>query len=414
MSTDQLYNPAMIIQKAFKFQLKTQALQEVKLMRFAGSCRKVWNLALALQKKRLDNKQYCLNYNKLAAALKAWKADPQFFYLKETHSQCLQQTLMNLDRALKEAFDKKNPKRFPQIKKRGKHDSFRYPQGFKIDEKRNQIYLPKLGWFGYRNSRALEGIAKNITVSRFHGKWTVSIQTEQEMAEVRHPATTMVGIDLGVANFASLSNAKVYPAMNYMRHYAAKLAHAQRALSRKKKHSKNWHKQRKKVSRIHLKITHLRQDFLHKTSTEISKNHAMIVLEDLKVSNMSRSAKGTKAVPGKKVRVKSGLNKAILDQGWSEFRRQLEYKQEWRGGEVLVVPAKNTSRCCSVCGNTSKENRRTRDRFCCLACGYQAEADFNAAKNILAAGHAVLACGGKALLGLSMKQEPIRSVAKAA
>lgn len=136
----------MIIRKAFKFQLKTQPLQEAKMKRFAGCCRKVWNKALELQKKRLDNKQSCLNYGKLASELISWKKDPNLHYLKEAPSQPLQQTLMNLDRALKDAFDKTSLKRFPQFKKRGQHDAFRYPQGFKINEKQSQIYLPKLGW----------------------------------------------------------------------------------------------------------------------------------------------------------------------------------------------------------------------------------------------------------------------------
>jgi putative transposase len=118
-----------------------------------------------------------------------------------------------------------------------------------------------------------------------------------------------------------------------------------------------------------------------------------VVLEDLKISNMSKSAKGNVEKPGKNVKAKSGLNKAILDQGWFEFRRQIEYKLNWSGGERILVNPKNTSRKCSVCGHISKENRKTQSKFSCIECGHAQNADLNAARNILAAGHAVLACG---------------------
>src|SRR5208283_4962436 len=130
----------------------------------------------------------------------------------------------------------------------------------------------------------------------------------------------------------------------------AKLKIEQRKLSRKKLGSQNWHKQKVVINRIHTKIANDRKDYLHKTSTAISKNHALVVLEDLKVSNMSASAKGTVEQPGRNVKQKSGLNKAILDQGWSEFRGMLEYKQHWRGGLTLAVPPQHTSQKCPVCG----------------------------------------------------------------
>ncbi len=132
----------------------------------------------------------------------------------------------------------------------------------------------------------------------------------------------------------------------------------------------------------------------------------MIVIEDLKVSNMSKSAAGTVDEPGRNVASKSGLNRAILDQGWYEMRRQLEYKQRWRGGEVLAVNPAYTSQKCACCGHTAKENRQSQAKFVCTVCGYEANADANGARNILAAGHAVLACGGKVQSDHPTKQEP--------
>ena len=202
------------------------------------------------------------------------------------------------------------------------------------------------------------------------------------------------------------------------------------ALSHKVKFSNNWKKQKARITQLHSTIANIRKDTLHKTTTTISQNHAMIVIEDLQISNMSRSAKGTATEKGRNVRQKSGLNRSILDQGWFEFRRQLEYKQQWLGGEVLAVPAHYTSQRCSCCGTVSKDNRQSQAKFTCVSCGYETNADLNAAKNILAAGHAVLACltdvadssayiSGDALYGYgervqqgrSVKQEPTEGIA---
>jgi putative transposase len=134
----------------------------------------------------------------------------------------------------------------------------------------------------------------------------------------------------------------------------------------------------------------------------------MIVIEDLKVSSMSKSAKGTAEQHGRNVKAKSGLNRSILDHGWYEMRRQLEYKQLWRGGQVLAIPPAYTSQRCASCGHTAKENRISQSRFECLACGYTENADINGARNILAAGHAVLACGGIVQSDRPLNQAPPR------
>ncbi|AFG42634.1 RNA-guided endonuclease TnpB family protein [Escherichia coli] len=160
----------------------------------------------------------------------------------------------------------------------------------------------------------------------------------------------------------------------------------------------------------HSNPEHIRRDYLHKVTTTVSKNHAMIVIEDLKVSNMSKSAAGTVSLPGRNVRAKSGLNRSILDQGWYEIRRQLAYKQLWRGGQVLAVPPAYTSQRCVCCGHTAKENRLSQSKFRCQVCGYTANADVNGARNILAAGHAVLACGEMVQSGRSLKQEPTEMI----
>lgn len=374
------------------------------MRRFAGACRFVFNRALALQNENHEAGNKYIPYTKMASWLIEWKSDTETQWLKESPSQPLQQSLKDLERAYKNFFQKRSA--FPRFKKRGQNDAFRYPQGVKLEQKNSRIFLPKLGWIRYRNSREVVGEVKNVTVSQSCGKWYVSIQTEYEAPERQHGSISMIGLDVGVAKLATLSDGTVYQSVNSYKSCQRKLVMLQRQLSRKVKFSANWQKQKRKIQRLHSHIANIRKDYLHKVTTTISKNHAMIVIEDLKVSNMSKSAKGTTERHGRNVRAKSGLNRSILDQGWYEMRRQLEYKQLWRGGQVLAIPPAYTSQRCSCCGHTAKENRQSQSKFERLECGYSANADINGARNILAAGHAVLACGGMVQSDRPLKQEP--------
>jgi putative transposase len=370
----------MKIRKAFQYELKPNGADRRAFARFAGIARKVWNLALS-------QPQY-LSYAQNCKLLHGWKTE--FSWMREAHSQILQQKLKDLDCGFKNFFEKRAER--PAFKKKGKSaDSFRFPQGFKIEEGNDRVYLPKIGWVCYRNSRALRGVAKNVTVSRKADRWFISIQTE---FEVEQPVAIgdAVGIDLGVVRFATISDGTVVPPLNIFKRYATDLRKAQQAMARKKKFSNNWKKAQANVQTIHVRIANARRDFLHKTSTTISKNHAMVVMEDLQVSNMSRSAVGTVEQPGRKVRQKAGLNRAILDQGWAEFRRQLEYKVLWAGGLFIAVPPHNTSQTCPGCGHVSADNRKTQACFLCMECGLEENADMVGAINVLRAGHARLAC----------------------
>jgi putative transposase len=249
------------------------------------------------------------------------------------------------------------------------------------------------------------GKPRNVTVKREVTGWFVSIQVEQEVAEPVHSSTSMVGIDRGIAKLAMLSDGSSYQSRHSYRALEEKLAKAQRQLKRKTKFSSNWKKQQSRIGQIHHKIANCRKDRLHWIANDISKNHAIVVLEDLKVVNMSKSAKGDLENPGKNVKAKSGLNKSILDQGWSMFAGMLEYKQKWRGGEVFYVSPHHTSQTCPKCQHREKANRKSQAEFACKACGYTNNADWVGAINILARGHRVLACGEPALAG-SVKQEP--------
>lgn len=378
------------------------------MRRFAGACRFVFNRALARQNENHEAGNKYIPYGKMASWLVEWKNATETQWLKDSHSQPLQQSLKDLERAYKNFFRKRAA--FPRFKKRGQNDAFRYPQGVKLDQENSRIFLPKLGWMRYRNSRQVTGVVKNVTVSQSCGKWYISIQTESEVSTPVHPSASMIGLDAGVAKLATLSDGTVFEPVNSFQKNQKTLARLQRQLSRKVKFSNNWQKQKRKIQRLHSRIANIRRDYLHKVTTTVSKNHAMIVIEDLKVSNMSKSAAGTVSQPGRNVRAKSGLNRSILDQGWYEMRRQLEYKQLWRGGQVLAVPPAYTSQRCACCGHTAKENRLSQSKFRCQVCGYTANADVNGARNILAAGHAVLACGEMVQSGRPLKQEPTEMI----
>ncbi|MFN3200004.1 MAG: RNA-guided endonuclease InsQ/TnpB family protein [Bradymonadia bacterium] len=379
---------------------------------FAGQCRYVYNRALAMQRDRYKAEEKKLGYAGLCKALTQWRNDHETSWLKMGSVSTQQQALCDLERAYINFFAGRAS--FPSFKRKGEYESFRFPNAkqFYICQGHSRIKLPKLGWVRYRNSRRIEGTPKNATVSLRAGKWYVSIQTEREVPEPVHPSRTMVGIDMGVARLATLSDSTVYEPLNSFKKHQRALANAQRAMSRKVKFSQNWRKAKARIQRIQARIANARRDYLHKASNDISKNHAVVVLEDLKVSNMSKSAKGTAEAPGKNVKAKSGLNKAILDQGWGEFRRQLEYKQKWRGGEVIAVNPRNTSRTCLQCGHVSADNRKTQARFKCISCGFEGHADLVAAENIRRAGHARIACGGEPVEA-PVKQEPIETTCNA-
>jgi putative transposase len=395
--------------QAYKFELMPNGAQVRGMRQYAGACRFEYNKALAWQNAQYQaDNTFKFSYTKIANLLPQWKEELD--WLKDAPSQPLQQSLKNLEASFRHFFAKRTD--FPRFKKKGQLDSFRFPQGFKLEQHNNRVFLPKLGWISYRNSREVLGALKNITVSQKCGKWYASIQTEREVDQPEHNATSIIGVDMGIAKFATLSDGQVLDAVNSFKQKKSKLVRYQRALSRKAKFSNNWRKQKARITKLHSTIANIRKDYLHKTTTTISQNHAMIVIEDLQISNMSKSAKGTATEKGRNVRRKSGLNRCILDQGWFEFRRQLEYKQQWLGGEVLAVPAHYTSQRCSCCGTVSKDNRQSQAKFTCVSCGYETNADLNAAKNILAAGHAVLACGVTVQQDRTVKHEPAEGIRK--
>ena len=396
--------------QAFKYELKPDGGQQRNLRRYAGSCRFVYNKALALQQANHEAGKKFIGYVAMAKYLTAWRNGTETPWLKDSPIHPLQHALKDLDKAYQHFFAKRAD--FPRFKRRGSGDSFRYPdpKQIKLDQGNNRIFLPKLGWIRYRNSREALGELRNVTVSGKSGKWYISIQTQREVEQSVSTTATgaecsrSIGIDLGITRFATFSDGSYIAPLNSFKIQQTKLAKYQRRMAHKQKFSNNWKKAKAKVQKTHTQIANSRRDFLHKATTTISQNHALVFIEDLQVRNMSKSAAGTAENPGKNVAAKSGLNKAILDQGWGEFRRQLDYKTAWNGGILFAVPPHHTSQTCPCCGHVSAANRQTQARFACVECGYENHADVVGAINVKERGHRLLVCGD-AVLSRSMKQE---------
>lgn len=373
----------MIERKAVLFRLYPTPEQAARMAQIAGACRFVYNLALEQRRdwyrpgRKFTFASQCREVTQLRAEVEWLKACP-------VHA--LQQALRDLDRAYQNWWAGRT--QAPTPRRKGVNDSFRFPDPVSLVVERTgtssgRMKLPKLGWVRLRGWKELPGAICTITVSRRAGQWFAAVQCEREASEPALSTLPPVGIDLGVAVFAALSDGTSIAPANPGKRALRALRKAQRALARKKRGSANRRKAVRRVARIQMRVANARKDFLHKHSTIIAKNHGVVVVEALPVRNMSASAKGTVAMPGRRVRQKAGLNRAILDQGWSMFRTMLAYKLADRGGELVEVPAAFTSQTCACCGHVDAANRQSRAMFVCMRCGHRDNADTNAAINIL-------------------------------
>ena len=425
----------MKINKAYKFRLEPNAEQAVILNNLVGSARFVWNQMLAVSFEMFAKNEF-INATNLVNKIMDVKNNPDFEFLKTSaNAVSLQQKIRDLASAWSRFFDPKVHARLKENKKKSRKpkffkladgtdiqlralmprfkrksdgcDSIRLVQFDKYCRiEGNRVKLPNgVGLVKFRKSQEIIGTIKNVTISNKSGYWYVSFGTEREVENPTHPSKTAIGIDLGVSKLITASNGQHIKPKNSFKANQAKLAKLQRQLSRKVLFSNNWKKQNRKIQKLHHHIANIRHDYLHKISTDISKNHAMIVCEDLKVVNMSKSASGTLENKGRNVKAKSGLNKSILDQGWGMMIDMMDYKQQWRGGLLIKVDPRYTSQMCYECKHIAKENRRTQAKFECVECGHQANSDVNAAKNILSAGHAVLSVEGGCSKGRPVKQK---------
>ncbi|WP_444984507.1 RNA-guided endonuclease InsQ/TnpB family protein [Halomonas mongoliensis] len=378
-------------QLGLKYRLDPTPQQAARLRVLAGHARFVWNHALAECLAAREQGERVPRYGTMAGWITAWKRQEATAFLTEAYTDNLQQKLRDLDTAWQRHFTPSLAADAPRFKKKGKsRDAIRFvnfPKYCRLDHRR--VKLPAgLDWVRFRQSRPVEGKITSCTVGLDGGHWHISFQVEIAVeAPPRHPATAAVGLDMGVAHFAVDSHGTPHAGRNSFRQLEQRIATAQRRLKHKTRFSQNWKKQKARIARLHQKAANVRRDTLHKLSTTMCNNHAMVAIEDLRVSHMTASAKGSLAAPGKRVKQKAGLNKAILDQGWFEFRRQLTYKQAWRGGLLVAVPPHHTSQTCPECGHVEAANRLSRASFCCQACGHADHADVVGARNILAKAH---------------------------
>ena len=262
--------------------------------------------------------------------------------------------------------------------------------GWRLDESARRLYLQGVGHVKLNLHRPLSGVAKTLTVRRRGRHLEVTVFCSKVPKSELPPAGRSVGIDLGVGVLAATSDGVLHPNPRHRKHLSARLGGSQREKSRHRRGSYRYKQASARIARLKHKEANRRKNALHQLSRALVDDHDLIVHEGLKVSNMSRSTKGTVENQGVNVRAKSGLNDAITDSGWARLIAMITYKAEGAGRRVIAVDPAYTSQRCSTCDHVARENRHEQ-RFSCVACGFTEHADVNAARNILRAG---LAQGG--------------------
>ncbi|MEV8328213.1 RNA-guided endonuclease TnpB family protein [Kitasatospora sp. NPDC056731] len=367
------------VKRAFKYRFYPTDAQAAELSRTFGCVRKVYNMALQARSQAWTLRQERVSYNATSAMLTGWKRTGELSFLSEVSSVPLQQALRHLQGAFTNFWQKRA--KYPTFKSRKKSrrsaeytsSAFRFRDGRLTLAKMDQPL--HIVW-----SRPLpQGAAPStVTVSQDSaGRWFVSLLCE-DRPSVPAPVNPAVGVDVGVTSLVALSTGEKITNPRYGREDRERLARAQRELSRKVKGSANREKARLRVARVHARIADRRRDFLHKLTTRLVRENQTVVIEDLTVRNMLKGRT---------------LARAIGDAGWAEMRSMLEYKARWYGRDLVTVDRWfPSSKLCSACGATAaKMPLNVREWEC--ACGAQHDRDVNAARNILAAGLAVTACG---------------------
>ena len=375
----------MLIQRGYRFRLAPTSEQASTLAQYVGACRFVYNLAL---EQRRDWYRPGRRIDYLTQAAELTKLRSEVDWIDAVPVNALQQALRDLDRAFVTFFEGRAAYPTPRVK--GINDSFRVPQSNgavrtkKLNASWSTVRLPKIGWVKYRAHREIKGEICNATVSLNGEHWWISIQTEREI-EVQPSTLPHVGIDRGITVLAALSTGELIEPGSALMKHSRRLKNAQRVLSRRKKGSNRWRRQKARVNRIHTQVANTRKDQLHKITFGITRRFGTVVVEALKIKNMTASAAGTVDDPGRNVAQKSGLNRVIMDKGWHGFEMMLAYKLQERGGTLVRVNPAYTSQTCSSCGMVDRISRESQAVFRCVACGHAENADCNAAKNILRA-----------------------------
>jgi putative transposase len=370
---------------AHRIRLDPNKVQATYLTRAAGTARFAYNWALAEWQRQyaahLANPEVPTpSQLSLRRQLNAIKRE-QFPWMLEVTKNAPQMAIVQLGHAFKNFFERRA--RYPAFRRKGVHDRFSLTNDqFRIDGKR--IHIPKLGWVRMREALRFSGRILSATVSRRADKWDVSITVDTPDSPLP-PAENqgVVGVDLGVAALATLSNGEVWTGPKALRSLLERLRRLSRRLSRKVKGSRNRVKAKSTLARLHARIVNLRREGLHQLTTSITRRFHTIGIEDLNVKGMLANRH---------------LSRAIADMGFYELRRQLEYKAAWRGGCVIVADRwYPSSKTCSCCGHVVKMLTLAQRSWTCPGCGITHDRDLNAAANLknLAVSSTVTTCGGE-------------------
>lgn len=377
--------------KSLKVRLELNNKQTTLANKHAGVARYAYNWGKAICDESINagnGRPTAIDLHKKFVAEE--KSQKEWLY--EVSKFSPQQALRNLDEAYKRVFKVKGTK-FPKFKKKFAHDSFYLEGGIKTSG--NRIKVQKFGWL--KCSEALPSCEiKNVVISRTADQWFIAFKIPFEVE--KHSNMTIVGVDLGIKTLATLSNGKTFNAVSPYKKNKRKLKLLQRKLSKKVKGSNNRKKAAKQVAKLHYKISCIRKDATHKLTTYLAKNHSEVVIEDLNVRGMSKNHR---------------LASAILDGGFSSFRRQLEYKSKWYGCNLTVVDRfYPSSKTCSCCGWKNTNLKLSERSFKCNICGSVIDRDLNAAINLekKAVSYTVSACGvpdqlNTLVFGGTVKQE---------
>jgi putative transposase len=354
------------------------------MTQFAGVSRLVWNLALEQRRnhwhqfKQATGKR--LNYFAQAAELTALRAE--FDFIRAVPQVLQQRALMNLQKAFENAWSGR--KSYPQPKRKGVHESFSFGvrdiSVANINHRWGSVRIPKLGWIKFRKSRAIDGKILDATITYTALGWQISFNCAID----RNPNNPggSVGIDMGVKIPLMLSDGQSFDLPPAIASHEQKLRQAQRVAARRKKGSVRWAKAMRRAAALSARQARCRKHWAHETTTKIARQYGTVVIERLNTQSMTRSAKGTLAVPGKSVSAKRSTNREIHNVGWGNLKRMLTYKAY----NLILVDPRYTSQTCAVCGHAARNNRKSQAIFSCSVCGNKDNCDQNAAKVILSRG----------------------------